>query len=192
MAAKTSLKTREKSGRITVTRTFTLYPNQEQKLISAEANRKAKDPRASISSILQELIDSSLDVSTGRAREYLTARDRAMDFEEDVVALLADAGIDVKRSAKVLTSNGERSHRADFLITGKRGSCIVELKSSGKRDRLELALGQSLILGRESGLPVAVCVPVILDPELKRVFEIAHVALVEAGDLIPWIKSVVG
>lgn len=179
-------------NRATLTRTFTLYPEQDTKLLSAERNRKLVDKKASASQILQELIDTSLDVPTGRAKEYLTARDRSIDFEEDVLELILKAGYKAERNPKLEAKDGTRTHRADVLITGKKGKCVVELKSSAKSDRLALALSQALILKGESGLPTAVCVPLLVDSAFNEIYQMSNIGLLEAGDLLAWIKTTVG
>ena len=176
---------RASSGRVSVTRTFTLYPEQDIKLIEAERIRGEKERNVSVSLVLQDLIDNGLDSSTGRAKTYLAARDRAIEFEEDIHSLLLKAGFRVARNAKV---NGG-DHRCDMLVTGPKGDVVVELKSSGKRDRMELALGQALILKNQSSLPVVVVVPVILEPSINSVFDAAGIGLVEAGKLVSWVRG---
>lgn len=176
---------RSKSGRATVTRTFTLYPEQDLKLIEAEKIRAGKEHNVSVSLILQDLIDHGLDLDTGRAKTYLAARDRAIEFEEDVLALLDAAGFAMERHVKV---NGG-DHHADIVVTHGKKRAILELKSSGKRDRLELALGQALIMRNTSRLPVCVVVPVILDSSVSEVYKMAGVGLVEAGSLAGWLRG---
>lgn len=177
-------------GRVTVTRTVTLYPEQDQKLIAADESRNRSDPhrRSSISEIMQELIDKSLDSATGRAKDSMIARDNAFSFEEDVMVVLVGDGRKVEQNVACKGT----THRVDYLITGPKGQCIVLLKSSSKWDRLEMALGIALTLKSQTKLPVAVCVPILLSSTIGAVFEMAKVSLIEASQLAKWVADTVG
>jgi recombinational DNA repair ATPase RecF len=169
---------RSRTGRATVTRTVSLYPEQDAALANAEVARRRTDHAASVSTIVRELIDSSLDVDTGRARNYIDARDRAIAFTEDVSAILTRSGCEVIANASV-----DGPHRVDLLATVAKRRFIVEVKSSGSRDRLELALGNALVLRNDAGLPVVVVCPVIVEPEVRQVYKLARVTLIEPHEL---------
>lgn len=115
----------------------------------------------------------------GRAAAYIEARDRAIEFEEDCKVILEKAEFTVERGAKV---NGD-GHRVDLLATKGRRKVVVELKSSSRRNRLELVLGQAILLKSHSHLPVVVCVPYVVDGSIKQAFDLAGVTLCSPDSL---------
>lgn len=160
------------------------YSPKHESIISA-ALRARPELRNNVSRLFQELLEHSLDPETGRAKNYLEARDAAIQFEADCVALLEEARLSFERNAAVSGT----PHRVDLLVTKGSRKCIVELKSSGRRDRLELALGSALILARETALPLIVCVPYVLEPDLIGVFSGIHISLCTPTNLVSSILA---
>lgn len=179
------------SGRTRIPRTVSLMLRHEQ--ILAEAAKVRPELASNFSLLFQELLDNAVDLETGKAKSYLEARDRSIEFEEDVSALLTAAGFKVEKNAKVPgTPDGVANHRADFIVSHRGKSCIVELKSSARPDRLRLALGQVLILQSACKLPGCVCVPVIIDRSVIEAFDVNGIALVEVSALVQWVFSALG
>lgn len=172
----------EESKETRIPRTISLLPRHEQILADVAKLRPEIAKNASL--LFQELLES-VDPHTGRAGSYLEARDQAIDFEEDIAALVEEAGFTVRRNAKV-NGNG---HRVDLLVSSGKLQAVVELKSSGRRDRLELAIASAILLARQCGLPVTVCVPVVLEDELTKVFASLGVGLCTPGSLVPWLRD---
>lgn len=177
------------AGRIRVARNISLSPLQDKAVLGELACRKNADPKATYSDVVQFAIEAAYMKSAaspeGRAAAYLDARDRALEFEEDCAAVLQAAGYGVTRGAKV---NGE-GHRVDLLVAKGKKQCIVELKSSGRRSRLELVLGQAILLSSHAKLPIVVCVPYMIDTETVVAFDMAGIALVTPGSLVVAVRQ---
>lgn len=162
-------------------RSISIYAEQEQKLIAAA------EQAGDVSSVIRELIDRGLD-DTG-ARRYMDARDRGIQFAEDVEQILKAAGIECARDAKV---NGAESHRTDILATFRGKRVCVELKSSGRPEKLELALGSALILKSQSGLPACVCVPYIVESGVQRMYGAVGVGIATPETVVDVVRGLAG
>lgn len=176
-------KSREKpEENLRIHRSVSLYLEQEKKLIAASEG----DPRK-VSGVVRELIDRGLTDSG--AKRYLDARDKGIQFAEDVERLLRDSGIQCVRDSKV---NGIESHRTDIMATWKGGKVCVELKSSGRPEHLSLALGMAMILAGESRLPAVVCVPYLLPSKVTKMYETTGVGLATPESVVSVVKGLAG
>jgi hypothetical protein len=128
-----------------------------------------------------------------RATEYVAAKDAALLFEGDVEGVLKmQYGEKVSKQKRL--GNGEK-YVADFFVEPKQGrGVVVECKSSSRRDRLELALGQAMIAKHRTGCPVIVVVPYLLPEgeELTKSFETLGCRLVSIQGLVDTINGLVG
>ena len=162
-----------------IRRTISIYPKHERKLIAAAG-------QDDVSPIIRELIDNGIDEDG--TRKYLDARDRELEFEVDVVGVLKAAGIDVQQHVRVT----DESPPTGILATWKDKKCCVELKSSGRPERLALALASALVLRGQSHLPAVVCVPYFVHPGMAEAFRISGVGLAKPENVAATVKEAVG
>ena len=160
-----------------ISRSISLYAQQEQKLLAAAGD-------GDVSGVVRELIDRGLDESG--AKKYLDARDKGVQFSEDIEKMLVAAGIQCSRDAKV---SGEGSNRTDILATWEGKKVCIELKSSGRPDRLELALGSALVLKSQSKLAAVVCVPYITESGVNRMYASVGVGIATPESVVQVVKD---
>jgi hypothetical protein len=170
-------------GRVRLTRTFSLYPRHEA-LLSAEAQARVADrgrTHGVLSVIIQELIDEGLGGKAGGRFKR-----QPSTFREDCVETLRKAGLTVAENTQV------GSHEVDILVTKAKKHCIVVLSERTREQRLENTLGTAMLLKSETGHPVVVCTPYILDRSLAKAFEYAGSCLCDPSGLTQAVVRMVG
>lgn len=170
-------KTKKRMRETRITRSVSLYAEQDQKLRAAAAD-------GDISIVVRELIDRGL--TADGAKKYLDARDKGIQFAEDIERLLVEAGLEVIRDAKI---NGDESHRTDILCSHRGKRCCIELKSDSSLGRLELALGLAMVLKNQSGLPAIVCVPYVTDEKIPGLFRSLNVGLATPTNVVEVVRG---
>jgi hypothetical protein len=126
-----------------------------------------------------------------RAADYMEAKLASLNFEADVGEVLRRAFKDRSVSTQVKLQSGADPYVADFVVEYEGARVIVECKSSPRRERLELALGQAILAKHRTGLPVVTVVPYFIPGHegATKLFEAALLPLVTVEDLVIAVRE---
>lgn len=169
------------SGRVRIARNISLMPGQNS-LLDEEALRRARAAgvgKPNVSEVIQDLIDEGLgDKPTGRFCKEVG------QFDLDCQYLLQNHGFAVQRRAEV------KGQVVDLTAAnGRKKPVLVLLCQSPRADRLEPMLGRALVLKNETGQPVVVCAPYLLDPSFRTAFSLGGITLCTPDGLIKAVKG---